>query len=116
MKIKQFFTSMFAKENVNSGRQLEFDIAKTLSLIWLPFIHMTIECCSDKSLESGVPYLFDTVIGGPLSAPIFLFMMGVGMVFVKNKSTKTYFRHAISIGVSAFVATTTTSSQCLDVL
>lgn len=34
-------------------------------------------------LESGIPYLFDTVIGGPFSAPMYLFAMGISMDYTR---------------------------------
>ena len=76
--------SLLADEPVNTGRQLDVDIAKAEMVIMLPFIHCIIECTSDEGLCSGIPYLFDTIIGGPFSGPMYLFAMGIGLVYSRK--------------------------------
>ncbi len=75
---------LMADKPVNTGRQIDVDIAKAEMVLMLPFIHCIIECTSDGGLCSGIPYLFDTIIGGPFSAPIYLFAMGIGMVYSRK--------------------------------
>ena len=75
---------VLADEPVNTGRQLDVDIAKAEMVLMLPFIHCIIECTSDEGLCSGIPYLFDTIIGGPFSAPMYLFAMGIGFVYSRK--------------------------------
>ena len=79
---------MLADEPVNTGRQYDVDIAKAEMVLMLPFIHCIIECTSDEGLCSGIPYLFDTVIGGPFSAPMYLFAMGIGLVYSRRVLVK----------------------------
>ena len=75
---------ILAERPVNTGRQLDVDIAKAEMVIMLPFIHCIIECISDEGLCSGIPYLFDTIIGGPFSGPMYLFAMGIGLVYSRK--------------------------------
>jgi hypothetical protein len=75
---------MLADEPVNTGRQTDLDIAKAQMVLMLPFIHCIIECTSDEGLCSGIPYLFDTIIGGPFSGPMYLFAMGIGLVYSRK--------------------------------
>ena len=75
---------ILAERPVNTGRQLDVDIAKAEMVIMLPFIHCIIECTSDEGLCSGIPYLFDTIIGGPFSGPMYLFAMGIGLVYSRK--------------------------------
>lgn len=75
---------VLADRPVNTGRQLDVDIAKAEMVIMLPFIHCIIECTSDEGLCSGIPYLFDTIIGGPFSGPMYLFAMGIGLVYSRK--------------------------------
>ncbi len=84
--LKQFFRNTFSKEVCNTGRQIELDIGKALPILCLPFVHCIIECCTDEQLLSGIPYLFDSVIGGPLSAPLFLFCMGATIHYSRISS------------------------------
>ena len=91
---------LLADEPVNRGRQLDIDIAKAEMVLMLPFIHCIIECTSDEGLCSGIPYLFDTIIGGPFSAPMYLFAMGVCFVYTrKNKPEQWLWRGISLIGV-----------------
>ena len=79
---------IFSQEPVNQGRQIELDIAKAIVIFCMAIVHTVIECTPESGLVSGIPYLFDSVIGGPLTAPLLMFSMGVGMVYSREKSTK----------------------------
>ena len=79
---------LLADEPVNTGRQLDVDIAKAEMVLMLPFIHCIIECTSEEDLCSGIPYLFDTIIGGPFSAPMYLFAMGIGFVYSRRSTAE----------------------------
>lgn len=81
---KQITNLVLSKEICNTGRQIELDIGKALPILCLPFVHCIIECCTDEQLLTGIPYLFDSVIGGPLSAPMFLFCMGATVHYSKQ--------------------------------
>lgn len=91
---------LLADEPVNRGRQLEVDIAKAEMVLMLPFIHCIIECTTDEGLCSGIPYFFDTIIGGPFSAPMYLFAMGICLVYSRrNTPRKEFLRGLTLIGV-----------------
>lgn len=83
---KSFFSNIIVKEVCNTGRQIELDIGKALPILCLPFVHCIIECCTEKQLTHGIPYAFDSVIGGPLSAPLFLFCMGATLHYSRFNS------------------------------
>ena len=74
MKLKD---KIFSNEPINTSRQWELDLARAVIIFCLALIHVTIECTTDEGLCSGIPYLFDTIIGGPFSAPMYMFVMGV---------------------------------------
>lgn len=86
-----------ADEPVNTGRQLEVDIAKAEMILMLPFIHCIIECTSEEGLSSGIPYLFDTIIGGPFSAPMYLFAMGIGLVYSRRSTAEQQLKRGIQL-------------------
>ena len=88
MKLKD---KIFSNELVNTSRQWEFDLARAVIIFCLALIHVTIECSTDEGLCSGIPYLFDTVIGGPFSAPMYMFVMGVGMCYTRKNSPMEHF-------------------------
>ena len=101
--MKRLYYSIFSVEEINRCRQFEFDMAKAMILLCLPFIHLVILLCSDASLESGLPYLFDTIIGGPLAAPVFMFAMGFGMNYARVRKPKNYVMHAVGIGIAGII-------------
>ena len=79
---------LYGDSAINCGRQKELDLAKCGAILCLALIHCVIECTPEEQLVSGIPYLFDTVIGGPLSATVFMFAMGVGAVYQDSQSTR----------------------------
>ncbi|MBR5229598.1 MAG: DUF1624 domain-containing protein [Firmicutes bacterium] len=100
IKIKD---KIFSKDEVNILRQWELDLARTVIIFCLALIHVTIECTSDEGLCSGIPYLFDTVIGGPFSVPMYMFVMGIGMAYTPKNSPKSFFIRGVKIFVLAYV-------------
>lgn len=102
-ELKKFYRSIFSVDEINTGRQFEFDMAKAMILLCLPFIHLVIQLCSDASLEGGLPYLFDTIIGGPLAAPVFMFAMGFGMNYARIRKPRHYVMHAVGIGIAGII-------------
>ena len=80
--------SLYGDSAINCGRQKEIELAKCAAILCLALIHCVIECTPEEQLVSGIPYLFDTVIGGPLSATVFMFAMGVGVAHKNSQSTR----------------------------
>ena len=94
---------IFSNEIVNNGRQQELDLAKAVLTFFLPFVHCIIECTSESGLNYGIPYFFDTVLGGPLGAPMYMFAMGIGMVYTKHHTPTDHVRRGIQIGIVGYV-------------
>lgn len=95
--IKKLKQRVFYDTPRNTGRQYEFDLARAVVIFFFAFIHITIECSTDEALCGGIPYLFDTIIGGSFSAPMYMFVMGVGMFYAKEKSFIKYFQRGAKI-------------------
>lgn len=94
---------IFSDNIVNSGRQQELDLAKAILIFLMPIVHCIIECTPEEGLAYGIPYVFDTVIGGPFGAPMYMFAMGVGMVYTKRQAPADYARRGIMIGIVGYV-------------
>ena len=99
MRIKD----LFSDKPCNTGRQPELDLAKTVLIIALAFVHCTIECTPEDGLTSGLPYFLDSVIGGPLGAPVLMFAMGFGMVYTRHGGAADFFRRGIKLGIVGYV-------------
>ena len=94
---------IFSDKPVNLDRQWELDLARSVIIFCLALIHCTIECTSDEGLVSGIPYLFDTIIGGPFSAPMYMFVMGIGMAYTKKNTPEHHFRRGLHIFVLGYI-------------
>ena len=100
MKLKN---KIFSPELVNTSRQWEMDLARAVIIFCLALIHVTIECTSDVGLCNGIPYLFDTIIGGPFSAPMYMFVMGVGMAYTRKNTPMEHFIRGFKILVVGYI-------------
>lgn len=94
---------IFSCEQVNTSRQWEFDLARAVIIFCLGWVHVFIECTTDEGLCSGIPYLFDTIIGGPFGAPMFMFVMGVGMCYTRRNTAKEHFIRGAKLFVLAYI-------------
>ncbi len=80
---------LFSDQKVNSGRQAELDLAKCSSIFFMIFLHCYFamsyfEYDISLFLERGIAQL----VGGPFAAPVFMFAMGVGMVYSRNQEPR----------------------------
>ena len=80
---------LFSDQRINTGRQAELDLAKCLAIFCMIFLHCyfaTSYFTNDISLflVRGIAQL----IGGPFAAPVFMFAMGVGMVYSRNQEPR----------------------------
>ena len=94
MKLKE---KIFSHDQVNTTRQWELDLARAVIIFFLALIHVAIECTSDEGLCSGIPYLLDTIIGGPFSAPMYMFVLGIGMVYTTKNTPYKHFVRGLKI-------------------
>ena len=99
--MKKLYYSIFDTKVVNKTRQFEIDMAKVVLMFFLPFVHLTGECIAD--LSKGLPYFFDSIIGGPFGAPVFMFTIGFGLVYARKNSPNDLIRHAIGIGMAGMI-------------
>lgn len=91
----------------NRTRQIEFDLAKALAAIFMIFVHtyeMSLFIANDTS---GIGLAVATIIellGSVLTAPLFMFAMGVGAVYSKHSKPDQYIKRATKIfGLGIFV-------------
>ena len=99
--MKKLYYSIFDTKVVNKTRQFEIDMAKVVLMFFLPFVHLTGECIND--LSKGLPYFFDSIIGGPFGAPVFMFTIGFGLVYARKNSPRDLTIHAIRVGIAGII-------------
>lgn len=94
---------IFDKEEVNTGRQVEFDLAKVVFVLAVAAVHCSIECTPEKGLSYGLPYVFDSVIGGPMIAPGLMFAMGICIMYSREHDWKSVRKRGISLFLLGFL-------------
>lgn len=83
------------KERVNTGRQMEIDIAKGLSILFMILVH-TLEQISPEHLYISDRVVFVVeLLGSPFAAPVFMFAMGVGLVYSRKSTPLLLFRRGL---------------------
>jgi len=89
---------LLAREQTNVGRQKEFDIVKALAIVFMVIVHCYEMIFPCPEALCSTP--FETIIeflGGPLAAPVFMFSMGLGMVYTKHNSPKELFFRGLKL-------------------
>ena len=80
-------------------RHSEFDYVKTLAILFMVIIHVIEELSSVEftALPAGFWENFIQFGAGPLAAPVFIFSMGVGIVFSRNQEPVQLFRRGVKL-------------------
>lgn len=87
--------SCFQKEKVNITRQSEMDIARGLSVILMVITHIYE---SFSSFENPAAFMFFfNFCGGPFSAGVFMFCMGMNMCYSQKSTPKDYFKRGCGL-------------------
>ena len=83
-------SNLFSDEKVNTGRQVELDIAKGLAIIFMIFLHtIMVVSAYNASLSPNYNFAFSNVLGRPFAAIVFMFCMGVGVVYSRHSQWDT---------------------------
>ena len=99
MKLKD---RILSDREINTSRQWDLDLARAVLIFCLALVHVAIECTSEEGLCYGIPYILDTVIGGPLGAPMFMFVMGVGMAYTHRSRASHHFERGVKMFLLAY--------------
>ena len=94
---------LFDNNVVNTGRQYEMDLGRALPVFCLPFVHTVIECTPIERLYDPIPFFFNIVIGQPLGAPIFIFVMGACIHFSRHNDPKTLMKRGLRLFIAGFL-------------
>ena len=76
----KFLDKYFTKEPCNTGRQFELDWFKFVLIYRLAIVHVFVDATPPANLDVlGVPYYFDSIVGGVIGPTRFMIMMGLGL-------------------------------------
>lgn len=86
--MNKILAKIFATDEINTGRQIFLDIAKTFAVFHMVFVHVFEDWNMDFAKYPEV--LKGHIIASALviSAPLFMFCMGVGLMYSKNTNIK----------------------------
>ena len=91
-------SNLFSDEKVNTGRQVELDIAKGLAIIFMIFLHtIMVVSAYNASLSPNYNFAFSNVLGRPFAAIVFMFCMGVGVVYSRHSQWDTMVKRGVKL-------------------
>lgn len=89
----------------NKGRQFEVDVIKFLAIPFMVCIHFY-EQFGAYNFKGTLPdSLFRNAmefIGGPLAAPVFMFSMGIGMIYTRKSTPKDFMRRGLRLLITGY--------------
>lgn len=100
MRLDKYFT----KEPCNKGRQFELDVFRFILIYRLAIVHVFVDGSPPEALDVlGIPYYFDSVVGGVIGPTRFMIVMGIGLAYTRHGSPKEVFQRGIKIWIIGFL-------------
>ena len=91
-------SNLFSDKKVNTGRQLELDIAKALSIIFMIFLHtFYVSSAFNSSFNPNLNFILMNLLGRPYAAAIFMFCMGVGIVYSRHSQWDAMIKRGVKL-------------------
>lgn len=101
MKLTERF---FTKEPCNTGRQFELDVFRFILIYRLAIVHVFVDGSPPAALDVlGIPYYFDSVVGGVIGPTRFMIVMGIGLAYTRHGTPKEVFKRGVKIWIIGFL-------------
>ena len=94
--------NILSDKPVNTSRQLELDLAKGLAILFMVWVHVN-ENYQSPLYEGGIYNRFIEFIGSPPAAPVFMFLLGAGIIYSKKSTPKYLLKRGIFMIILAYV-------------
>lgn len=94
--------AILIKEPLNKGRQIELDIARGLSVLFMIAVHSLENFADEMAQESFLGQIID-FFGGVPSAPVFMFLLGVGVIYTSKSSPLLFVKRGLLLIGSGYV-------------
>ena len=92
--------------SITNQRHFEVDVEKAFVIVVMGVIHVY-EVLSNIDVQTSLPTGFFRIIleflAGPLGAPVFMFAMGIGMIFTRHDSPEQFIRRGIRLFIAGYV-------------
>ena len=96
---------MFSKEKVNTGRQIELDLARGLAGLFMIFIHAQ-EIFANRAVIDSPFGVFNDFVSTVPAAPVFMFLMGLGIVYSRKSEPKNYYKRGAMLLLGGYLLNT----------
>ncbi len=91
-------SNLFSDEKINTGRQTELDITKALSIIFMIFLHtFYVAGLFNSSFNPNFHFVLMNLLGRPYAAVIFMFCMGVGIVYSRHSQWDVMIKRGVNL-------------------
>ena len=97
----QTLKKCFSENEINTGRQDEYDIVKGLAIIFMVWCHVYRELGADTTNPVGI--MIDSIFGGPFAAPMFMICMGIGICFSRNQGPRQFYTRGFKLIALGYV-------------
>ena len=87
--------NIFSEREVNTGRQIEVDLAKALSIVLMIWCHVYDDLST--TFEPSVSYYNSDWRSAIYDAVTFMFCMGIGMVYTRSCTPSGYAKRGVSL-------------------
>ena len=91
----------FGETKANDSRQIELDIVRALGVIFMVACHVYINLRGDVTTPFG--YIMDNIIGGPFAAPVFMFAMGMALVYSRHSDANSLLWRGLKLLILGYV-------------
>ncbi|ADL53181.1 acyltransferase family protein [Clostridium cellulovorans] len=93
--------SLFSLDPINTERQTELDILKGFSILFMVLVHCFEEFSTWPLAPKTSTYVIE-FLGSPPSAPVFMFLLGLGIVYSRNNDAKALFKRGLYLFLFAY--------------
>lgn len=95
---------LFSKENVNTKRQFEFDLAKAICILGMVFVHCFEQIAYQSgNNESSVYFIIVIVLDAIFGAGTFMSCMGVGIAYSHKNAARNLILRGLKIFILGYV-------------
>lgn len=82
----------------DKGRQIEIDIAKFFAILFMILNHcLMVSESFEKSISIPIDKVIGHLLGCPFSTPVFMFSMGMGIIYSRNSNPRKMVKRGIKL-------------------
>lgn len=95
-------STILSKRECNVERQKEIDLAKGIAIIFMIWVHVN-ETYLLEAVSGGIYSRVVEFLGSPPAAPVFMFSLGIGIVYSRRSTTANLFERGINLFLLGYI-------------